>query len=89
MKLSDIRIIYHQEDPSYKFLNKLEDIYRDFLSLKERVIETYAWRVTYKGEKHGRAIGGTRLKPITDKDIIVLLEHMVKYLKKMTKEIKE
>lgn len=81
MEISDIRIIHHREAPySSDAISQLTKLLSE---LQDRIVETYAWRVTYKGQKHGHVISGTRSKPITDEDIILLIEHMVKYMEKL------
>ena len=80
MDFSDIMIIYHKTSYADDAVSQLAKLLSE---LHDHVTETYAWRLTYKGEKHGHAISGTRKKPITDKAVIALMSHMVKYMKKL------
>lgn len=61
--------------------NLLERVVEKLSELKDNPNETYAWRFEYKGEKYANAITGKRSKPITDEDIIVLMQGMVETMK--------
>ena len=74
MKFEDVMIIHKVGDE----INEIESFF-----IPDWITETYAWRLDCKGEKHGKAIAGTMKNPITDEDIIALMEHMVKYMKKL------
>ena len=79
----DIRIIEKKEiytdHPCSQIIKLLSE-------LEDRVIETYAWRFTYKGEKYGHVITGTRTNPITDKRIIKLMQNMAKTMEALVKK---
>ena len=77
MNFNDIRIIHKKGDE----INKIESFF-----VPNWITETYAWRFDYKGKKYGSAIAGTSTKPITDEDVIVLMEHMIASMKKIKGE---
>ena len=70
----DVIIIHKVGDE----INEIESFF-----MPDWIAETYAWRFDYKGEKHGKVIAGTMNNPITNEDIIALIEHMVRYMKKL------
>ena len=79
----------HKIDEYFKPSNDpLKETYRLLSELKDNPNETYAWRFKYKGKLYANTISGKPSKPLTDKNIILLMQNMVDSMKALVKKDK-
>ena len=78
--MKDIKFIYKKQHFDDTPLGKLD---RALTALYGRADETLGWKFSYKGQKYGYVIYGTRAKPITDKDVIRMLELAIQLMNKL------
>ena len=82
-------ITIHKIDEYCKPSNDpLREAYRLLSELKDNPNESYAWRYKYKGKKYANCILGKPSKPITDKNIILLMQNMVDSMKAISEKDK-
>ena len=58
--------------------NPLERVIAGLSEIEDRPNETYSWRFNYKGKRYTNTISGRRSRPITDENILLLMQGMVK-----------
>jgi len=58
--------------------NPLERVIAGLSEIKDNPNETYSWRFDYKGKRYANTISGRRSSPITDENILLLMQGMVK-----------
>jgi len=77
--MKDIEFIYKKkkhDDSLGGVLNRIAELYGE-------PSETFGWKFSYKGDKYGHVIYGTKAIPLTDEDVINMVERALKAMKKI------
>ena len=77
--MKDIEFIYKKkkcDDSLGGILNGIAELYGE-------PSETFGWKFSYKGDKYGHVIYGTKAMPLTDEAVINMVEMALKAMKKI------